>query len=251
MPVNAAFLQARAAEQANRLVAHLPHPPALRLPLRVTGFWRRAWLLLRYRGRVVRLPSGVLALVVPIVHFTNRHRLELGWASNALLTSRAPLLGDIQRFLWRLHPWFIRPDGELPNQRRPGGVPVFAGLLARRRSARELRGIIRLGRLVDLPSAELVLRRHLCAVEQDRQAGGESRLGRVAPEPNFFDNLIGHCARAWGMGRDEALDTPATRLYQRARDELLCSPGGHMEVFAPSDELLAPRSDLPAPSFSS
>ncbi len=235
MPVNPHFLAARAREQSNRIIAHLPRPEALLLPLHpapAAGFIRRMCSAFR---------RPVAALSWPIVHFTNRHRLELGYAGNAFLDSTAPLLGDVQAWLWRLHPLFLRPSGELPNRRQPGGPMVFASARECRAALRIRRQLIALAPRMDLFAAEHVIRSYAATVSQDAQRDiTREHVGRAAPEPNYYDDLLAYAEDRWRMSRDEALDTPTARLFQRLRNELLNSPNGILKVSAPSDALLAP-----------
>jgi hypothetical protein len=108
------FQAARRAEQRRRLLTHLGLAEPITLPL------------LHRPGLVAR---------ISLVPLTERHRLELHLAGNAFFTGRAPLLGDVIQFLWRLSPHFRRPDGTYPNQ------PARGGWLARLRSALERRAL--------------------------------------------------------------------------------------------------------------
>ena len=242
MPINDKFLAARAAERGRRLITYLPHPPALRLPLAwPDGFW----------GRLGRLLRGSHLLTV-LAHYTERQRIELFFACNAFLTGLPPTHGDVQYFLWRLHPDFIRPDGELPNRRHPGQPPRYATPAEVKRSLRILRSIERLVPLVDLAPATGTIRGFLAGSEQDRQGATDATVtvSRVAPEPNPWDDLCEYFGRDYGLTRDEVLDSPRAWLFQLHRSHVLrTDPEGDLKIFAPSDDFLAgPPSGAPAPA---
>jgi len=241
MPINDKFRAARAAERGRRLITYLPHPPALWLPLAwPAGFW----------GRLFRLFRGS-HLLVTVSHFTERQRIELFFARNAFLTGLPPTHGDVQYFLWRLHPDFIRPDGELPNRRHPGQPPRYATSAETKRSFRMRRRISRLGPQVDLGAAVRIISGFLAAAEQDRQGATDATeaASLVAPEHFAWDDLCEHFCRDYGLTRDEVLDYPRAWLFQLHRSHVLrTDPEGELKIFAPSDELLSVASTPPAPA---
>lgn len=229
--ITPAFLAAREAEQRNRLLAYLPYPAALRLPyLRPARGWRRLWSYLRHPASHV---------VCPIVHLTERHRLELTLVGNAFFAGLDPLLGDVQYFLWRLHPAFCRPDGSCPNRPRFDHGPQD-----RRLAHRVRRHLARRIPHVDLFAAERIIRDYIASTAQDRQTAvnTSNRSGYrspLLPDPNSWDDLCDYAMATWHMTRDEVLDTPRALLFQLHRNRLLCTPGGEIEVFSPSDRLLS------------
>ena len=228
--ISPAFFAARETEQRQRLLAYLPFPAPLRLPvLRPARGWRRLWSWVRHPAPQI---------VCPIVHLTERHRLELTVAGNAFFTGQDPLLGDVQIFLWRLHPAFFRPDGSHPNQ--PHQTLPGDGRKARQALARHIPR-------VDLFAAERIIRAYIAQTAQDRQTSTNTsnRSGYrspLLPDPNSWDDLCDYAMATWHMSRDEALDTPRALLFQLHRNRLLCTPEGELEVFAPSDRLLSAAS---------
>jgi hypothetical protein len=233
MPVTPKFLAARQEEQRNRLIAHLPQPPALDFPVRrPPGRWARllSWL---------RCPTSKVR--VPICHLTERHRLELTFAQNAFFTDLAPTLGDVQLFLWRLSPLFMRPDGTFPNA--PQGS-IRNSRIAIRNSARLRRHLARYIPHIDLHCAETVIQSYLATTAQDFQGGEDTPAGsrvrsRLLPDTNYFDDLTDYVMATWHMTRAEVLDTPRALLFQLHRNQILREPEGHLKVFAPSDRFLA------------
>lgn len=226
MPVTPQFLAARAAEHQQRLITYLPRPPALRLPIHRPRGWRRLLRKLRYPW-----PS----LVCPVVHLTERHCLELRVTANALLTDRAPLLGDVQKFLWRLHPWFFRPDGTFPNLAAGAPRPSY------RQARRALRRLVRLVPLVDLFAAEIELNRFIAATQQDLQPPADAQpvRSRIRPEPCYYDSLAEGALRAWNLTPAQVLDLPRALVFQLQRNALLRDPSEADLVTAPSDALLS------------
>jgi len=228
MPVTPQFIAARQQEHRNRLIAHLPQPPALLFPIRrPTAFWPRLWSFLRCPQSHIR---------VNIVHLTERHRLELTFVQNAFFTGQNALLGDVQLFLWRLHPFFSRPDGTRPNQ--------VHSVHLQRDSHRARRRIARLIPLIDLHAAEIIIHSYLATTAQDFQSSDDTPTGsrvrsRLLPETCYFDDLCDYLMQTWHMTRAEVLDTPRALLFQLHRNRLLREPDGHLNVFAPSDRLLA------------
>lgn len=230
--ISPAFFAAREAEHRNRLLAHLPYPPILCLPiLRPARGWRRFWSFLCHPAPHV---------LCPIVHLTERHRLELTFAGNAFFTGQNPLLGDVQLFLWRLHPAFFRPDGSCPNHQRHdprGPLDLSHGRRARRQLARRIPH-------VDLFAAERIIQAYIATTGQDQQTSiPESNhtgyRSPLLPDPNYWDDLLDYAMETWGMTRDEVLDTPRALIFQLHRNRLLHSPDGHLDVFSPSDRLLS------------
>ena len=143
----------------------------LSLPVRPPrSFWRRLWWW------VIRFE-----LTVRLVPITDQHRNELDYIDNAFLTDATAGPLDFQYFVWRLHPDFIRPNGEMPNQTRPGERPHFATWAQRRRAVSARYVIGRLIPHVEPKESEIILRRWLAASDKPNR--------NAPPHPvNHFNN---------------------------------------------------------------
>lgn len=228
MPLNEPFLAARAAEHANRLLTHLGLAAPLVLPLRRPRRFRRAF-------------------AVPQRLLTERMRLELILAQNAFFTARRPLLGDVFNVLWRLHPEFRRPHPLRVGLVRDLGARRFRLLRLWRafgslRTARAHRWLSRHVAACDLFAAEKLIVDRLALAEQDAPGAPwePGRHSAVAPPFCYFDDLAVHLARSYGVPVAAALDLPRALVHQLWRAEQLAQPDGELNVFAPSDRLLAP-----------
>ncbi len=215
MPVNEKFLAARAAEHRQRLLTHAGLAAPIELPI------------LHREGVVAR------ARVVPL---TERHRLELALVGNAILCGRAPLLGDIMQFLWRLNPYFRRPDGTYPNLTGP--VPIFFTWL-RSRVARA--ALARAVRRCDLFAAERAIHEWLQVAEQDGHCGVSAKVtrSRLTPEHCYPDDLTNHLCSTYTIAPTQVLDLSVALVNQLWRAELLTRPNSELSVSAPSDALLS------------
>ena len=216
MPINQNFLAARATEQRRRLLVHLGFCPPLAIPFR----------------------AGRVRFLVPQVHLTERHRLELITARNAFFTGLQPLLGDVFMLLWRLHPQFLRPDGTQPNQ---PPHRCTAHWLARLHASLARRLLLRQVRRCDLFGAADALRARLAEAEQDAgaPATGPGHRSAAAPDWNYFDGLVDVLGRTYHYTPDQILDLPRALVHQLARNATLSGPEGECAVFAPSDSLLS------------
>jgi hypothetical protein len=227
MPINPQFLAARAAERRQRLLTHLALPELVAIPLRRGGAFR-----------------------VPQVLITERIRLELHLAGNALVCGRAPLLGDVFLCLWRHHPEFRRP---LPARaavlRDLGRWPALLRLALLRYAYGDL-SVARLHRWLsrrvaacDLFAAEKILAGRLRTAEQDAPAAAyESGAGTpsaAAPEFCAVDDLVDWLSTTYGLSPAAALDVPRALVHQLWRNRQLAQPDGELAVFAPSDALLS------------
>jgi hypothetical protein len=238
MPVNPVFLAAREQEQRNRMLTYLPWPVPLRLKTKPPkGFGPNL------RRRVGLWPSSVL---FPICHFTERHLMELNLISNAFMSGSPAIFGDIQQFLWRLSPWFMRPDGELANRRTPGQQKVFATFGQRFCALREQRRIARTVPTLHLFAAELAISGYLAMTIQDApSAGGDdkasksgARRGMACPPFNAYDSLTRFCTDDLNLEASAFLDYPRAMIFQLYRARLLSEPDGILLVSDPSDRLL-------------
>lgn len=228
MPANPAFFAARSAEQRQRLLSYLPFAEPLALPLST--------------GRVVHVPQ---------VHFTLRCALELRLVGNPFLVGGRPTVDDVLRYLWRLHPDFIRPDGSLPNRRDFLGRPLAAGWLQSLRSAWAsfCLGLLA-GRLL-WPAGALLIRDRIAQNSQDADEADDSGVFSAAPAHCDADD---HCAWFMPLGftRDQVLDAPVAWLLQYQRATALAGPDGDCEVIDKSDRFLAvqPPADVSPPPSS-
>ncbi|MBC7367563.1 MAG: hypothetical protein H7343_12280 [Undibacterium sp.] len=226
MPVNAKFLAARASEHRRRLLTHMGLAEPITLPLR----------------------SGRASARVRVVPLTERHRIELALAGNAFFSGRAPLLGDVFIFLWRLSPDFRKP--------RPAFAPLVAGLdrkhckflrlwlaLGSFRAAMAHRALAQAVRHCDLFSAEAALLlwlRHTAQDELGESADGEGKIiarSPAAPAHCYADGLADVLARSYHLRPADALDLPVAMVNQLMRAAALSQAEGECAVFAPSDEL--------------
>ena len=218
--MNPDFHAARVAEQRRRLLTHAGLAEPLTLPLRSR--------------------PGCTARVA-LVPLTERHRLELSLAGNAFFCARAPLLGDVLQFLWRLNPAFRRPAGTCPNL-----PPTDAGrspLRTRLRAWLARAALARAVRRVDLFAAELAIRAWLETTAQDTLGdagpGDGFALARSAAAPAhcFADELVEYFARTYGLAPAAILDLPVMLVHQLLRARALGQEDGDLAVFAPSDAL--------------
>lgn len=229
MPINPQFLAARAKEQSARLLTYLPWPRPIVVTLRSRGGWLSWW---------PRNP-----VTSPVVHFTERHHVELTFAQNAFVIGARPLRGDVFQFLWRLHPEFMRPDGTLANQghRR-------ATWCERRRARRVQKALHRAARLCDLDHTAIALRAYLSAVELDANAyiadeKPRKRRGLAVAPHNYFDDYTEYMARTYGLTPEAAMDMPRALSFQWQRQRALLAEPEF--VSDPSDELLASSPSSP------
>jgi hypothetical protein len=213
------FKAARRAEQRRRLLTHLGLAEPITLPL------------LHRPGLVAR---------ISLVPLTERHRLELHLAGNAFFTGRAPLLGDVIQFLWRLSPHFRRPDGTYPNQ------PARGGWLARLRSALERRALAQAVRRCDLFAADRAITTWLMAAGQDEpgapcaeDSATPARRSHLAPQHCFADELVEAFAARYQLAPATVLDLPVALVNQLLRARLIHTEDGELALFAPSDSLLS------------
>lgn len=235
--LSTAYHTARSAEIRNRLITYLPTPAPVALLLRAPTFrflrGVRLGLWRAHTGGFVR---------VPLVHFTLRHRAELSLTENALLTARPPEAADVFQFLWRLHPWFMRPGSILANQGHRRATASEA------RHARRIRArLIRTVAALDIPLAVLVLRAWLSIAWQDEPSAdydlsaGES--GHAAPDRappvNIIDDYCDYFLRSYGLTRADVLDSPQAWLFQLHRNRTLAEPDGADRVIDPSSALLS------------
>jgi hypothetical protein len=230
------YHRARAAEIRNRLITYLPAPPPLTLLLRPP----RYRFLASLRRGLWQARTGGLA-TLPLCHFTLRHRAELSLVANAVLGTATPREGDIFQFLWRLHPWFMRPENLLANQGHRMATPR-----EQRHALATRRRLLRLTPQLDLPAATILLRAWLGTAQQDEPAtafdlsGPPSPLSHFhAPAINHLDDLSDYFIRTYGLRRDEVLDSPQAWLYQLHRNKLLAEPDGPERVIDPSTALLS------------
>ena len=226
MPVNPQFLAARDREQAHRLMAHLSLAPAVRLVWRRTR--REFWLRM-----------------VPL---TERARLELALAGSAFFCDQPVLLGDVFVLLWRLSPAFRRP--------LPGREGAVSGLGRKRfrflrlwwalgslRAAAAHRYLSAVVARCDLFAAETALLDWLAVAEQDAPgvdvAAARRTFSAARPQRCYPDMVTEFFAERYHLSRADILDAPVAVLHQIYRASVLTGPDGDMEVFAPSDRLLA------------
>jgi hypothetical protein len=174
------------------------------------------------------------------VPLTERHRLELHLAGNAFFTGRAPLLGDVIQFLWRLSPHFRRPDGTYPNQ------PARGGWLARLRSALERRALAQAVRRCDLFAADQAIAEWLNATGQDEPGAPcaedstpQKPRSPLAPQHCFADELVETFAARYQLPPAAVLDLPVALVNQLLRARLIHTEDGELALFAPSDSLLS------------
>lgn len=243
MPITPQFLAARAAEQRARITTYLPYPAPVQIAVQPPSF--RFW-------RIARLTLWLLTarrwLLFPVTHYTERQRLELLMVtgSNAFLSRDTPLLGDVFQILWRLHPDFIRPDGELPNHRHPGQPPRYATFTERLRSLWCRRQLRRSVRRLNLSSATATLRAFLARAEQDAPTsedytirGPRRSISERAPAHCAPDELCDYYLRDYALTRDEVLDSPRAWLHQLHRSRTLSEdPDADIKLIAPSDSIL-------------
>lgn len=199
------FEQARAREEENRIIAHLPYARPL--------------------------------LGQPIVTLTWRHCLELTLARNAFFTNQAPELGDVFDFIWRLHPAFFRPDGTRPN------LPEGARIVARWRCALVRAALAARVRRFSLAAARAAVEAWIDASYQDmptestNKNGSEaSAVSRLSPRLTWFDSVVAQY-EAGGHSRHYALDLGVALSFQMMRARLIASGEGARCV-APSDKLI-------------
>ena len=214
------FQSARRAEQRRRLLTHLGLAEPINLPQ------------LHRPGLVAR---------IALVPLTERHRLELHLAGNAFFTGRAPLLGDVVQFLWRLSPHFRRPDGSFPNS------PHRSGWLAGLRSRLERRVLAGAVRKCDLFAAERVICAWIESAAQDEpgtpcaeDSPTPGRRSTISPQHCYADELVESFASRYQLTPAAVLDLPIALVNQLLRARLIHTEDGDLALFAPSDSLLRP-----------
>lgn len=220
MPINPKFLRARALERRNRDIAHL------RL---VT------WLTLRSCGRVIGQ--------TPLMPFSMRHRMELRLAGNSLVCGGTILPADVFLFLWRLHPFYVRPCFDREQFVAHLAVSRFKFVrlwlaLGSFRSARAHRRLTRLVARCDQVAVVAAINEFLDIAEQDAPGVPVATVSGVAPQTHDADNLLTWMMGRYGMEYNEALDMPVAVTNQLYREYMLQQPDGELNVFSPSDRLL-------------
>lgn len=210
MPVNPAFLAARAAEQRQRLISYLPEAEPLALPLA--------------SGRVVSVRQ---------VHLTLRIEAELDLIENPMIAGGKATRLDAFRFLWRHHPRFMRA-GTLPNAGHRQAS--FWEALRSRLTRLWLAWIC--GRLA-WPLAAVCLSERLKLSRLD-SGGSTSADDAPAPAAPPHCSLDEFCRLFLprGLNRDAVLDSPLSWLFQQLRADALAGPDGELAVIDPSDALL-------------
>jgi hypothetical protein len=202
------YEQARAAEELNALLAHLPYARPL-----------------------------LGSLVVPLRW---AHKLELTLSGNAFFTGIAPLRGDFFELLWRLDPFFRTGDGRFPNLLSGVHPPSrLAGFRARVSLWRKCLAL-------DVHAAEVVVRTWLAEQEQDRpQAGGGGTTSRHADTVNQYDSVVRHFTQGCGYSPEQCLQLGVAWSWQQLRADALASgdPKAANRFVRPSAHLLG--QDLP------
>lgn len=211
-PMNAAFTAARAREDRLRLEAHLP-----------------------FAGDI---------LGVRQVPLTWRHLIELSRAGNAFFHAAEPTADDVFDYLWRLHPAFRRPDGELANLNHAAltrGAPrpsrfvswcarLFVSSIARRISPNLL---------------EKCIRSRIADAFMDRPSGSKDEAAHVSPLlalPTWYDLAVSEL----GLG---AIEYPVALTFQALRVRGI--QHGHADQYIPPSASLAGPPPVPIEASSS
>jgi hypothetical protein len=234
MPINKVFLAAREIEQRNRLITYLPWPAPLRIATRPP----RGLL-----GWLIRL-AGLrpASRVFPIRHLTERHLMELRTVGNAFVVGGGVRPVYIALFLWRLHPLFIRPDGELPN-RRTSSERAYATAGQRLAAWRARRQIARWVKELLIGDAVRVITDYIEVTQQDAPDDGDDvpkkgGRGAACPPFNTWDGLVTFCAERFHFDPLGVLDLPRSLIFQSYRHHLLQQPDGALMVCDRSDKYL-------------
>lgn len=200
------FELARGEERTNRLLAYLPLAP-------------------RLCGQ-------------PAVPITARHVYEFEASRNPLFMGGRPNLNDIEALLWRLHPDFRRPTGELPNltgnRPRPSWLRCW---FAHRRIVRHI------GRREFNILASLVeIKGRIATSYQDQAADvsdGKGLRSPLAADRHWIESFFIFFCGEFGWSTDVVLDSPISRLFQLYREYCFCR-GIAAPFIAPSDGLIGP-----------
>lgn len=215
---------ARAAEQRRRLIAYLP------------------------QSEPIVLRCGDREVACPVVHLTERHRLELTLAGSAFFAGRAPLLGDVFQLLWRLHPDWRRPLHpswlRVHPSRRARPLPRWRSIVAYGRGSGAAHAwLARVVQRCDLYGAAAAIETWIEHQYQDEPAArvDDTRAAEpAAPGPArcLPDVVTRHFARAMGIDPRQVVDVPIALLHQWHREELLAT--GRAEAVIDPSEQLAP-----------
>lgn len=215
------YEHARARERVYRMLSHLHVAPLLEIPM----------LNPRLRWRIQLTP------------LTERKRLELVLAANAFFNGRAPLLGDVFVFLWRLHPHYTAPRAErraviddLPHRRfRLLRLWWAFGSLKTALIHRSLTAKVQ---RCDLFGAATAIREFLADAEQDAPTSeSEDVQSTCAPQRCHADELCAYFMKYYHMTHAEVMDAPCALLNQIYRSEQLNRPNGEVLVMDRSEEL--------------
>lgn len=208
------FLQQRAREERNRLLAYCER---LTLELPLTG------------GR--RFPF-------PLVVLRWHHVLALLRSGNAFFTALEPRPGDFLELLWLLHPHHpanraLAARSPFAHRPSPFTAPVYAWLsrLVLHAAAAQLQ----------LAPAEKILRLHLRDAFQDREGSPRDpdapEPGPLEPTVTDFDLVSARFAAA-GYTRERFLAAPVAWTLQVLRVEGLRDPRRRDHFIPPSASLL-------------
>ncbi|HVT74585.1 MAG TPA: hypothetical protein VHD61_15735 [Lacunisphaera sp.] len=207
------FEEARFREEQNRLLAYLPFSRPL--------------------------------LGLPVVTLTWRILLELTLAGNAFVRPVEPTRDDVYQFLWRLHPCFRRPAGDLPN------LPAGSFQPSRWRCFLARVDCWRVSRHYRPNAIEFQIRRWLEEARQDapRNDRGDSEVSSLEETVNQFDDITA-CFSPRGYLPGQILDLGVAWSLQQVRAEGLNSPDPKLRgrFISPSAALKRFENEPPAPS---
>ncbi len=147
---------------------------------------------------------------------------------------------DVGAFLWRLHPLFTRPGGELAN-RTYGAAHHYAGPLERFASLRARLRLVRVLSQIDLADAIARIVEYIETTAQDAPCAADEDERPAACAPlDAFDGLISFCIRTFRSEPLTVLDQPRALIFQLFRSHRLAAPDGDLDVLDPSDKYLDP-----------
>jgi hypothetical protein len=184
--------------------------------------------------RLAHLGRARPLLGQPVVNLTWRHCEELALCQSPFLTKRPADRDDLFLFLWRLDPWFMRPDGTFPNLRpaepRPGRIRLAFHRLALARFVARL----------DLRRAEVVVLEWIATAYQDMPAGPAKQEGQATsifyPHLSWFDTICDYYTER-GHDPERVLDFGVAWSLQMLRARLIAA-GEWERCLDPSVELL-------------
>jgi hypothetical protein len=156
----------------------------------------------------------------PVVPLTWRIFFELHLAGSAYLAGREPTRDDFFLLLWRLHPWFRRPDGSLPNlrsgRRRPPRWLVWLAQVS----------LYRRALVAPVNGTEAAIRQRIKASFQDAPSVDDVDAEEIAPAKlsqslSLFDSVQAYFVHHCGYTRDQIMDLPIAWSFQVLRAQAI------------------------------